>query len=82
MADKLLTAPELADLLGVPVGTLYQWRVKRVGPPPRASESSSATAPQTSSAGSNRASTPRARPPNYFPLKMSLGPDLRPRSCV
>jgi excisionase family DNA binding protein len=33
MADKLLTAPELADLLGVPVGTLYQWRVKRVGPP-------------------------------------------------
>lgn len=32
MADKLMTAQELADYLGVPLGTLYQWRTKGAAP--------------------------------------------------
>ncbi len=31
--DQLLTVKELADYLGVPVATLYQWRYRREGPP-------------------------------------------------
>jgi excisionase family DNA binding protein len=31
--DRLLNVEELADYLGVPVGTLYQWRYRREGPP-------------------------------------------------
>ena len=31
--DQLLTVEELADYLGVPVATLYQWRYRREGPP-------------------------------------------------
>ncbi len=31
--DRLLTITELADYLGVPVATLYQWRYRREGPP-------------------------------------------------
>ena len=31
--DRLLTVEELADYLGVPVATLYQWRHRREGPP-------------------------------------------------
>lgn len=31
--DRLLTVEELADYLGVPVATLYQWRYRREGPP-------------------------------------------------
>lgn len=31
--DRLLTVPELADYLAVPVATLYQWRYLRKGPP-------------------------------------------------
>ena len=31
--DRLLTVEELADYLGVPVATLYQWRYRRQGPP-------------------------------------------------
>ncbi len=31
--DRLLTVRELADYLGVPVTTLYQWRYRREGPP-------------------------------------------------
>ena len=31
--DRLLTVEELADYLGVPVATLYQWRYWREGPP-------------------------------------------------
>jgi len=31
--DRLLTVQELADYLGVPVATLYQWRYQREGPP-------------------------------------------------
>ena len=30
---KLLTPPELADLLGIPEATLAQWRYRHVGPP-------------------------------------------------
>lgn len=31
--DRLLTVQELAEYLGVPVATLYQWRYRREGPP-------------------------------------------------
>ncbi len=31
--DRLLTVEELADYLGVPIATLYQWRHRREGPP-------------------------------------------------
>ena len=31
--DQLLTVKELAEFLGVPVATLYQWRYRREGPP-------------------------------------------------
>lgn len=31
--DRLLTIQELAEYLGVPVTTLYQWRYRREGPP-------------------------------------------------
>jgi excisionase family DNA binding protein len=31
--DRLLTVEDLADYLGVPVATLYQWRYRREGPP-------------------------------------------------
>ena len=31
--DRLLTVQELADYLGVPVATLYQWRHRGEGPP-------------------------------------------------
>lgn len=30
--DKLLTADEVADILGVPLATVYQWRSRSVGP--------------------------------------------------
>ena len=30
--DRLLSVRELADYLGVPVTTLYQWRYRREGP--------------------------------------------------
>jgi excisionase family DNA binding protein len=32
MARRLLIPEEVAEILGVPVTTLYQWRHKRVGP--------------------------------------------------
>lgn len=32
MAEKLLTAQEVADYLGVPLATLYQWRTKGTAP--------------------------------------------------
>jgi excisionase family DNA binding protein len=31
--DRLLTVKELAEYLGVPVATLYQWRHRGEGPP-------------------------------------------------
>ncbi|HUG09109.1 MAG TPA: helix-turn-helix domain-containing protein [Acidimicrobiia bacterium] len=31
--ERLLTVAELARYLGVPVGTLYQWRYRSEGPP-------------------------------------------------
>ena len=33
--DRLMTLQEVADYLGVPIGTLYQWRARapRMGPP-------------------------------------------------
>ena len=31
--NRLLTTEEVADLLQVPVSTLYQWRYRRKGPP-------------------------------------------------
>ncbi|MCU0269061.1 MAG: helix-turn-helix domain-containing protein [Acidimicrobiales bacterium] len=30
--ERLLTPEELAEELGVPVATLYQWRYRRTGP--------------------------------------------------
>lgn len=30
--EQLMTVQELARYLGVPVGTLYQWRYRREGP--------------------------------------------------
>jgi excisionase family DNA binding protein len=33
--DRLWTVEEAAEYLGVPVGTLYQWRYKKTGPPGR-----------------------------------------------
>jgi excisionase family DNA binding protein len=32
MTKKLLTIDDLSDYLGVPKGTLYQWRTKGYGP--------------------------------------------------
>jgi excisionase family DNA binding protein len=32
MADRLLSAQEVADFLGVPTSTLYGWRYKGEGP--------------------------------------------------
>ena len=31
--QRLWTLQDVSDFLGVPVGTLYQWRVRREGPP-------------------------------------------------
>lgn len=31
--DRLWTLQDVSDFLGVPVGTLYQWRVRGEGPP-------------------------------------------------
>lgn len=31
--NRLITVEELAEYLGVPVATLYQWRYRREGPP-------------------------------------------------
>ena len=31
--DRLMTLAELADMLGVPVNTLYAWRCRGDGPP-------------------------------------------------
>jgi predicted DNA-binding transcriptional regulator AlpA len=33
MADRLWTVHDVSAFLGVPVGTLYQWRYMRIGPP-------------------------------------------------
>jgi predicted DNA-binding transcriptional regulator AlpA len=32
LPDRYLTPVDLADLLGVPVETVYQWRRRRIGP--------------------------------------------------
>jgi excisionase family DNA binding protein len=32
MADRLMTAQEVADFLGLPIATLYQWRSREQGP--------------------------------------------------
>ncbi|WP_338696602.1 helix-turn-helix domain-containing protein [Streptomyces sp. Q6] len=32
LPDRYLTPVDVADLLGVPVETIYQWRRKRTGP--------------------------------------------------
>lgn len=32
LPDRYLTPVDLADLLGVPVETVYQWRRKKTGP--------------------------------------------------
>jgi len=32
VVEPLLSVQELAEYLGVPVATLYQWRTKRYGP--------------------------------------------------
>lgn len=33
--ERLWTPEEVSEFLGIPVGTLYQWRTRRVGPPGR-----------------------------------------------
>ncbi|OQD54891.1 DNA-binding protein [Streptomyces phaeoluteigriseus] len=33
LPERFLTPADVAELLGVPVETLYQWRRKRTGPP-------------------------------------------------
>jgi excisionase family DNA binding protein len=33
--DRLWGVKEVADYLGVPVGTIYQWRTRNYGPPGR-----------------------------------------------
>ena len=33
LPDRYLSPNDLADLLGVPLETVYQWRRKRTGPP-------------------------------------------------
>jgi excisionase family DNA binding protein len=33
MSERLMTLVELADMLAVPLGTLYQWRHRGEGPP-------------------------------------------------
>lgn len=33
MPEHLATPEQLADYLGIPVATLYQWRLRRTGPP-------------------------------------------------
>ncbi|MGV9306910.1 helix-turn-helix transcriptional regulator [Nonomuraea sp. NPDC004354] len=33
--DRLWTSREVAEFLGVPLGTLYQWRTRGLGPPGR-----------------------------------------------
>ncbi|MFJ3590085.1 helix-turn-helix transcriptional regulator [Streptomyces sp. NPDC090231] len=33
LPDRYLTPDDVAEILGVPVETLYQWRKKRTGPP-------------------------------------------------
>ncbi|WP_327291480.1 helix-turn-helix transcriptional regulator [Streptomyces sp. NBC_01198] len=33
LPDRYLTPADLADLLAVPLETVYQWRKKRTGPP-------------------------------------------------
>ncbi|MFE5484530.1 helix-turn-helix transcriptional regulator [Streptomyces sp. NPDC056527] len=32
LPDRYLTPADVAELLGVPIETIYQWRRKRVGP--------------------------------------------------
>ncbi|MGY5630271.1 helix-turn-helix domain-containing protein [Streptomyces sp. UC1A3] len=32
LPDRYLTPVDLADLLGIPVETVYQWRRKHIGP--------------------------------------------------
>ena len=31
--QALISPPQLADYLGVPLSTLYNWRSRRIGPP-------------------------------------------------
>jgi excisionase family DNA binding protein len=33
LPERYLTPAEVAEILGVPVETIYQWRYKRTGPP-------------------------------------------------
>lgn len=33
LPDRYLAPAEVAELLGIPVETVYQWRYKRTGPP-------------------------------------------------
>ncbi|MEV6994489.1 helix-turn-helix domain-containing protein [Streptomyces sp. NPDC093228] len=33
LPDRYLTPNDIADVFGVPVETVYQWRKKRTGPP-------------------------------------------------
>jgi predicted DNA-binding transcriptional regulator AlpA len=33
LPDRFLTPKDLAEMLGIPIQTVYQWRYLRVGPP-------------------------------------------------
>jgi excisionase family DNA binding protein len=32
MAERLMSAPEIAEYLGIPLATIYQWRSRQSGP--------------------------------------------------
>ncbi|GGO70959.1 helix-turn-helix transcriptional regulator [Nonomuraea cavernae] len=33
--ERLWTPEDVSEFLGIPIGTLYQWRTRRTGPPGR-----------------------------------------------
>ena len=33
IGERLLSAPEVAEKLGVKLGTVYSWRKRKIGPP-------------------------------------------------
>lgn len=47
--ERLLTADEVAEFLGIPISTLYQWRHRGRGPRLTASDGTSATTHHSSS---------------------------------
>jgi excisionase family DNA binding protein len=60
-AERLLGPEEVADYLGLPVKTLYQWRYKGVGPPGLRIGRHVRYRPEDVEAWLDRASDPRQR---------------------